>query len=100
MTQEQFLNGTPFYLTDKQVGLGNSTYYFNSKSINKQIRSSVDDRVVIDDFHTMVTDITPKGFLGWVYIFNKHVQVRIHFKDLVPYDEPVKEIASDLATLN
>ena len=100
MTQEQFLNGTPFYLNSKQVGFGNSTYYFTCKSIQQQIRSKVDNRVVVDDFHTMVEGITLKGFLGWVFILGKHIQVKIRFKDLVPYEEPVKDIASDLAQLN
>ena len=87
MTKEQFLNGTIFrvgFLSYK----GASTYYYNSAgSISRQSRSSVDERVVLDDYECNVIKIGRVGFTGFTYVMGKKVVVRSRFSDLVEFKE-------------
>ena len=87
MTKEQFLNGTQFYVGSKKYK-GDSTYCFNEAgSISRQSRSSVDDRVVIDDYECNVTKIGRVGFEGFTFVMGKKVVVKIRFEDLVEFKE-------------
>jgi hypothetical protein len=89
MTKEQFLNGTPFYIKGKKYA-GDSTYYFNSaESISRQSRSSVDERVVLDDYECNVVKIGRIGFTGFTFVMGKRVIVKLKFSDLVPYQSEV-----------
>ena len=87
MTKEQFLNGTQFYVGSKKYK-GDSTYSFSSVgSISRQSRSSVDDRVVIDDYECNVIKIGRVGFEGFTFVMGKKVVVKIRFEDLVEFKE-------------
>ncbi len=89
MTKEQFLDGTPFYIKGKKYA-GDSTYYFNSAgSISRQSRSSVDERVVLDDYECNIVKIGRLCFLGFTYVMGKKVVVNVRFEDLVPYQSEV-----------
>ena len=87
MTKEQFLNGTIFrvgFLSYK----GASTYYYNSAgSISRQSRSSVDERVVLDDYECNVSKVTKTGFEGFTFVMKKKVVVKYKFEDLVEFKE-------------
>ena len=87
MTKEQFLNGTPFYIGRKKYA-GDSTFYYHGDPgcIMKQSRSSIDERVVIDDYHCNVTKIGRLGFEGLTFILGKKTSVKLKFKDLIPYE--------------
>ena len=55
MTKEQFLSGAKFYIGGKKYK-GDSTYNFNGAgSISRQSRSSIDERVVIDDYECNIS---------------------------------------------
>ena len=87
MTKEQFLNGTKFYIGGKKYK-GDSTYCFNEAgSISRQSRSSVDDRVVIDDYECNIIKIGRVGFTGFTYVMGNKVDVKIRFEDLVEFKE-------------
>lgn len=88
MTREQFLNGTMF-----TVGLptykGTSTYSYSEKAgcIKRQIRSSVDERIVMDEYECNVEEITKTGFEGFAFVMKKKVVVKYKFSDLVEFTE-------------
>ena len=88
MTKEQFLNGTPFY-----VGFvtykGASTYSYSKDPgcICKQSRSSIDERVVINDYECNVLKIGRTGFTGFTHVMKKKVVVSYRFEDLVPFED-------------
>ena len=87
MTKEQFLNGTKFYIGGKNYK-GASTYYFNGLgSISRQSRSSVDDRVVLDDYECNVDKVGRVGFTGFTFVMGKKVVVKFKFEDLVEFKE-------------
>jgi hypothetical protein len=87
MTKEQFLKGTQFYVGSKKYK-GDSTYSFSSVgSISRQSRSSVDERIVLDDYECNVTKIGRVGFAGFTYVMGKKVVVRSRFEDLVEFKE-------------
>jgi hypothetical protein len=86
MTREQFLNGTPFTI-GRPTYKGTCTYYLNHKAecISKQIRSSIDERVVLDNYECNVIKIGRLGFTGITYIMKKRVIVKYKFEDLVEF---------------
>ena len=87
MTKEQFLNGTKFYIKGKKYK-GDSTYNFNGAgSISKQSRSSIDERVVIDDYECNIFKMGRVGFEGFTFVMGKKVLVKVKFKDLVPFED-------------
>jgi hypothetical protein len=87
MTKEQFLSGAPFYIKGKKYK-GDSTYNFNGAgSISRQSRSSVDERVVLDDYECNIFKLGRVGFEGFTFVMGKKVLVKIKFKDLVPFED-------------
>ena len=88
MTREQFLNGTPFYVGRKSYN-GDATYYCDDKGghISKQVRSSITDKVVLDDYEANIVKITKTGFTAFTFIMKKKVVVRYKFTDLVEFVE-------------
>jgi hypothetical protein len=87
MTKEQFLSGAPFYIKGKSYK-GDSTYTFNGLgSISRQSRSSVDDRVVIDDYECNIFKMGRVGFEGFTFVMGKKVIVKFKFVDLVEFKE-------------
>jgi hypothetical protein len=87
MTKEQFLSGAFFYIKGKKYK-GDSTYNFNGAgSISRQSRSSVDERVVIDDYECNIFKLGRVGFEGFTFVMGKKVVVKVRFKDLVPFED-------------
>ena len=87
MTKEQFLSGAPFYIKGKNYK-GDSTYNFNGLgSISRQSRSSVDERVVLDDYECNVDKVGRVGFTGFTFVMGKKVLVKVRFSDLVEFKE-------------
>jgi hypothetical protein len=81
MTKEQFISGTPFYIGKKSYN-GDSTFTYDGGSICKQSRSSIDERVILDDYHCNVSKIGRVGFEGFTFILGKRIQVKLKFTDL------------------
>ena len=87
MTRQEFENGTPFRIKGIHNDKGSSTYYFKDGSISKQIRSNVDERVLTDDYHLNIDEVSNKWFSGFVYVVTKKVTVKHKFEDLVEFVE-------------
>jgi 3-dehydroquinate synthase class II len=87
MTREQFLNGTEFYVGRKSYK-GAETYSYNQKDnyISKQIRSSIDESVVLDDYVCNVTKVGRLGFTCITFVMKKKVVVKYKFEDLVVFE--------------
>jgi hypothetical protein len=85
MTKKQFLAGTPFRVKGIHNYKGSSTYYYGNEIIAKQIRSSIDEKVITDSYHLTVSEISKGGFTGFVYVMDKKVEVSYWFEDLVPF---------------
>ena len=88
MTREQFLNGTMFtvgFLTYK----GASTYCYNEAAgcMMRQTRSSLDERIVMNEHECNVTKIGRVGFTAFSFVMNKKVVVKYRFEDLVEFKE-------------
>jgi len=87
MTREQFISGTPFYIKRKAYK-GDSTYYFNEVgSICRQSRSSVDERIVMNDYECNISKVGKVGFEGFTFVMGKKVVVKNRFEDLVPFKD-------------
>jgi hypothetical protein len=86
MTKEQFLNGTPFYIKGKKYA-GDSTFTYNEgiRCICKQSRSSLDERVILDDYECNIGQLGRIGFTGFTHVMGKRVIVKHRFSDLVPF---------------
>lgn len=95
MTKEQFISGTPFRVkgiyTYKGIHnyKGNSTYYYENGTIAKQIRSSIDEKVINDSYHLNVLETSNEGFTGFVYVMDKKVEVSYWFEDLIPFESEI-----------
>ena len=90
MTKEQFLSGLSFKVKGSTYK-GASTYYYSALNnyIGKQTRSSVDERVVVDDYCCNVLKIGRVRFEGFTYVLSNKVIVKYRFDDLVIYQEGV-----------
>jgi hypothetical protein len=88
MTKEQFLSGTFFTIGNPRYK-GACTFNYNSNPgcISKQSRSSLDERVVIDDYECNISKITKSGFEGFTHVMKKKVVVKYKFADLVEFKE-------------
>ena len=90
MTREQFLNGTIFtvgFLSYK----GASTYSYNENAgcVMRQTRSSLDERIVMNEYECNVPKVTKTGFQGFAFVMKKKVVVSYKFEDLVVFKEGV-----------
>jgi len=88
MTREQFISGVTFrvgFLTYK----GAETYSYNAKDnyMSKQVRSSIDERVVLDDYACNVLKVGRLGFTGFTHVMRKKVVVKYKFEDLVEFKQ-------------
>jgi hypothetical protein len=84
MTKEQFISGTSFYIRGKKYN-GDSTYYFNEDHIRKQIRSSIEESIILEDHECNVDKVGRLGFTGYTYVMGKRVVVKLKFADLVEF---------------
>jgi len=86
MTRDQFISGTPFTIGQSKYK-GDSTYYYDDGSISRQVRSSIDQRVVLDTYECNVTEVGKVRFEGFNYVLNKRVVVKVRFEDLVQFEQ-------------
>ena len=84
MTKEQFTSATPFYIGGKKYN-GDKTYYFENNCIVRQVRSSEDDRVILENYECNVVKVGRVGFTGFTYVMGKKVVVKLKFADLVEF---------------
>ena len=86
MTKEQFLSGAQFYIGRKKYK-GDSTYNYDDGHISKQSRSSIDERVVLNDYECNIFKMGRVGFEGYTFVMGKKVLVKVRFSDLVEFIE-------------
>lgn len=93
MTKQEFLSemcftiGVPTYK-------GASTYSYQGTTnglIMRQSRSSIDNRVFLDEYECNVPKIGSKSFTAFTYVMNKRVTVKYKFENLIPYKEVAGE---------
>lgn len=87
MTKEEFIAGTPFYVGKRRYK-GESTHYYDPSvgCISKQSRSSVDERVVLDDYACNVKRVGRLGFEGFTHVLGKQVNVKYKFEHLSVFE--------------
>ena len=95
MTKQEFLSGMCFTI-GAPTYKGASTYSYQSSDsndgcISKQSRSSLDNRIVLDDYECNILTMGIKSFSGFTYIMGKRVNVKYRFEDLIPFEETVGE---------
>jgi len=86
MTREQFISGTPFYIKRKCYK-GDSTFYFSDRSISRQMRSSIDDKVITDTHECNIVKLGIVGFTAFTYVMGKKINVKCRFEDLVEFKQ-------------
>jgi hypothetical protein len=88
MTREQFISGTIFTVGSLTYK-GASTYSYNADAgcIMRQSRSSINEKVVMEDYECNVPKITKTSFTGFTYVMKKKVVVKYKFEDLVEFKE-------------
>jgi hypothetical protein len=86
MTREQFISGTPFKVGFMTYKGANTFYYSNAGCICKQSRSSIDERVVLDEYECNVLKIGRTGFTGFTHVMKKKVNIKYKFEDLVVFE--------------
>lgn len=86
MTKQEFLSGMCFTI-GAPTYKGASTFKFDEGIICKQSRSSIDCRVVIDEYECNILKLGSKAFSGFTYVMGKRVNVRFNYVDLIPYAE-------------
>ena len=84
MTKEQFLSGTPFYIGGKKYK-GDSTYYFDGGHISRQSRSSIDEKIIVDDYECNIVEMSRVSVTGLTFVLGKKTVVTVRFDNLVPY---------------
>lgn len=84
MTKEQFTSATPFYIGGKKYN-GDKTYYFENNCIVRQVRSSEDDRVILENYECNVVKVGRVGFTAFTYVMDKKVVIKLKFADLVEF---------------
>jgi len=87
MTREPFLKGTIFTVGGPTYK-GASTYSYNENAgcMMRQTRSSLDERVVMNEYECNVPKVTRTGFEGFTYIMKKKVVIKYKFSDLVEFE--------------
>ena len=86
MTKEQFLSGVHFTI-GPATSRGTSTYNYDAGHISRQIRSAVDQRIVLNDYECNLDKIGRVGFTGITFIMGKKVVVKHRFADLVEFKQ-------------
>lgn len=84
MTKEQFLSGVHF--TIGTTRRGDSTYSYDGSAstghISRQIRSAIDQKIILDDYECNVSKLGRVGFTGITFIMGRKVVVKHRFADL------------------
>ena len=90
MTREQFLSGVHFTIGGPTYK-GACTYSYNDNAgcMMRQSRSSVDERIVMNEYECNVPKVTRTRFEGFTYVMKKKVVIKYKFSDLVIFEERV-----------
>lgn len=90
MTREQFISGVTFKVQGPTYK-GANTFTYNAKGnyMLKQSRSSIDEKIVFEDYACNVEKVGRVGFEGFAYVVGKKVNVKYKFSDLVEFKEGV-----------
>jgi hypothetical protein len=90
MTREQFISGVTFKVQGPTYK-GANTFTYNAKDncVLKQSRSSIDERIVFEDYACNVLKVGRVWFVGFTYVIGTRVVVRYKFEDLVEFKEGV-----------
>jgi hypothetical protein len=90
MTKEQFLSGKCFTIGALTYKGANTYSYYKGDSndgcIMRQSRSSLDNRVVLNDYECNAPIVGSKSFTGFTYVLKKRVNVKYKFADLVEFE--------------
>ena len=87
MTKEQFLSGTPFRVITGINYKGARTFKYDGKCLLHQSRSSIDERILFEDYHLNVSKVGSKGFEGFTYVMEKLVKVKYKYTELQEFVE-------------
>ena len=98
MTKAEFLSGKCFTI-GAPTYKGANTYSYHKSDSNKgfdgcimrQSRSSLDNRIVLNDYECNAPIVGSKSFTGFTYVLKKKVVVKYRFEDLIPFEETVGE---------
>jgi hypothetical protein len=95
MTKAEFLSGKCFTIGAPTYKGANTYSYFhgdrNNGCIMRQSRSSLDNRIVLNDYECNAPKIGSKSFTGFTYVLKKKVVVKYRFEDLIVFEETVGE---------
>ena len=95
MTKAEFLSGKCFTIGAPTYKGANTYSYFhgdrNNGCIMRQSRSSLDNRVVLNDYECNAPIVGSKSFTGFTYVLKKRVNVKYRFEDLIVFEETVGE---------
>ena len=86
MTKEQFLSGAQFYIGAKKYK-GDSTYNYDGGHISRQSRSSIDERIILDDYECNIFKMGRTQFEVFTYVMGKKVTVKLYFAQLVLFED-------------
>ena len=90
MTKQEFLSGM-YFTIGAPTYKGAPTFKFDEGIIAKQTRSSIDCKVILDEYECNILKIGFKSFAGFTYVMGKRVNVKYRFEDLIPFEETVGE---------
>ena len=90
MTKQEFLDGVQFYLPT-QIKIkysGMESYSYNKDGfIEKQIRSTKRNKVLMSDYHVNTVGVEDDGFGFAGYIMNQIVDGTFKYEDLVKVED-------------
>jgi hypothetical protein len=92
MTKQEFLSGKCFKI-GAPTYKGANTYSYSGGGgtghgcIMRQSRSSLDNRIVLNDYECNAPIVGSKSFTGFTYVLKKRVNVKYKFADLVEFEE-------------
>lgn len=100
MTKQEFLNGKSFRSKSSlQVGSCSYKYKVGKDTqmgyIEKEIRHSKTDKVLLSDHHLNVTEITDNTFSGYTFVMEEAIYVEYSFEDLVVIEDSIKDNTVD-----
>jgi hypothetical protein len=92
ITKEQFLSGKVFKVGDSNRN-GIPTYKVERTSISNdafitdQVRSGLDNRVILENHHMNIDEVTDEGFTGYTNVLGLSVSRDVKFSDLYLVEE-------------
>lgn len=86
MTKQDFLSGKSFRVTGPTYK-GARTYKYDGECILQESRSSIDEQVIISDYHLNIKKIGRLNFSGFTFVMEKKVNVKYKFEDLIEFKE-------------